>query len=160
MFRSSLFPLVLCLALIGFAQTKDEIRSLEPGQSVEREISGGESHLYQIKLSAGQFMRVVAVQKGIDIVLELADPAGKEIWKADFSRNYGGQESLSFEAAVTGEYRLTLRPSSKTARKGIVNLLLEVRATATVEDKKRINAERLLMEGLVSTSTIESSTRY
>ena len=118
MFRSSLFPLVLCLGLIGFAQTKDEIRSLEPGQTVEREIAGGESHFYPIKLSAGQFMRVVAVQRGIDIVLELADPAGKEIWKADFSRNFGGQESLSFEAAVPGEYRLTLRPSSKTAPKG------------------------------------------
>ena len=151
MFRSSLFPLVLCLGLIGFAQTKDDIRSLEPGQTVVREIAGAESHVYPIKLSAGQFMRVVAVQRGIDIVLELADPGGKEVWKADFSRNFGGQESLSFEAVVPGEYRLMLRPSSKTAPKGIFDLRLELKTSATADDKKRINAERLLMEGLEST---------
>ena len=40
-------------------------------------------------------MRVVAVQKGINIVVALAAPDGKDIWEADFSGNFGGQESLS-----------------------------------------------------------------
>jgi hypothetical protein len=97
---------------------------LKPGNPVDREIAGGESQSYPIKLSAGQFMRVVAVQKGINIVIVLADLDGKEIWEANFSGNLGGQETLSYEAAADGEYQILLRPFSNTAPKGIYELQL------------------------------------
>jgi hypothetical protein len=51
--RFCLLPLVLCLSLIGFAQTKDKVRPLETGQPVERQMAGGESHTYQLSLQAG-----------------------------------------------------------------------------------------------------------
>lgn len=107
--RISLLTLILNFSLMGVAQTNQEL-PLGPGQSVEREIAGGASQTYPIKLSAGQFMHVVAVQKGINVVVAIADPDGKEIWESSFSGNFGGQESLSYEAAAAGEYRSILRP--------------------------------------------------
>jgi hypothetical protein len=43
-----------------------EPKTLVPGQPLERDIAGGQLHAYQLKLAAGQFMRVVVEQKGID----------------------------------------------------------------------------------------------
>ena len=122
--------------------------TLEPGKPIQREIAAGESHAYPIKLSSGEFMRVAAVQKGTNIVIELADTSGKKIWQADFSSNFGGQESLSYAATAPGEYQIILRPSSNTARRGTYELLLDVKSSTGAGDQKRISAERLLMEAV------------
>lgn len=145
-----LLLLFLCVGLIATAQTKDETRLLEPSQSVEREIAGGESHSYPVKLSAGQFMRVTAAQKGANVVIAIAGPDSKELWEANFTNNFGGQESLSFESTSTGEYSIILRPSSATAKKGSYEVRLELKTAATAEDKKRIEAERMVMDGIKS----------
>src|SRR5262245_43446649 len=114
--RHSFLPFVLCL-FFAWQGGQDPLQ-LEPGKPTEREIACGQSHVYPIKLSAGQFMRVVAAQKGIDVVIAIADPDGKEIWEANLSNNFGGWDSLSYEAAAAGEYQVLLRPFSNTAQKG------------------------------------------
>jgi tetratricopeptide (TPR) repeat protein len=148
--RYCLLILILCINLSALAQTKDELRPLEPGQPIERKLAGGQAHLYQISLRAGQFMRVVAVQKGINILLTLANPEGKDVWEANFSGNFGGQESLSYEAPVAGVYQVRVRPFVDTAKVGSYELRLESKPAALAADKKRIDAERLLMEGIKS----------
>jgi hypothetical protein len=92
--RYCLLTLILCFTLNAQAQTKDEPRPLEPGQPVERELAGGQSQAHQLTLKTGQFMRVVAVQKGINIVVALAARRQRHLG-SDFSGNFGGQESLS-----------------------------------------------------------------
>ncbi|MCU1268362.1 MAG: hypothetical protein JWM21_4680 [Acidobacteria bacterium] len=139
-----------CLYLSVSAQIAPQPTTLVPGQSVERELAGGQSHSYQITLKAGQFMHVMALEKGINIVITFADPDGKDIWEANFSANSGGQESLSYEAPVAGAYRVTVRPFVDTATIGNYELRLEVKASASAEDKKRIDVERVFMEGLRS----------
>jgi hypothetical protein len=105
-------------------QVASEPFKLVPGQPVERELAGGQSHNYQVTLAAGQFMRVVAMQKGINIVIALAGPEGNEVCDANFSANFGGQESLSFEAPAAGAYRITIKPFSDSAVKGLYELRL------------------------------------
>jgi hypothetical protein len=100
---TSLLLILGLLAACAQAQIQPKPQTLVPGQTLEQEIAGGESHPYPIKLSAGQFMRLVTVQNGTNIVIALADPDGKEIWEANFSGNFGGQESLSYEATTPGE---------------------------------------------------------
>ncbi len=139
-----------CLYLSVSAQVPPQPMTLAPDQPVERELTGGQSHLYQVTLKAGQFMRVVAREKGINIVITLADPDGKDLWEANFSSNFGGQESLSYEAPVAGAYRVTVRPFVDTATIGIYELRLEMKTSGSAEDKKRIDVERVLMEGLRS----------
>lgn len=143
--RYCLLPLVLCLSLTAFAQTKDETRPLVPGQPFEREIAGGESHAYQITVRAGQFVRVVIEQKGINVALALIGPDGKQLVEVD-QTGASGMESLSHEAMVSGDYRMTIRAPGAATLSGVYVARLEARAAATELDKKRINAEQLLLE--------------
>ncbi len=49
-----LFSLQPAARVHGFInQAQSEVKELKPGQSVEREIAGGESHTYQITLESG-----------------------------------------------------------------------------------------------------------
>src|SRR5215472_2890913 len=56
----SFLLLIACLQSVAKAQG---LHVLDPGKPVEREIAGGESHTYEIKLTAGQFMQVIVEEK-------------------------------------------------------------------------------------------------
>ncbi|MBA3766487.1 MAG: tetratricopeptide repeat protein [Acidobacteria bacterium] len=133
----------LCLSVS--AQVAHERQTLVPGQPVEREIAGGESHTYRIALQAGQFMRVVFEQKAVDVALALAAPNGKQVAEINLT-GVGGLESLSAEAVASGDYRLTVRAVEAAALAGSYQVRLEVKAAATAQDKQRMSAERLLNE--------------
>src|SRR5882672_2777223 len=139
--RYFLLPLILCLSLTAFGQTRNELRPLVPGQPVEREIPGGETHSYQINLAAGQFMRVVVEQRGIDVKLTLAGPDGKPLIETDLTGIFGLQESLSYESAAAGTYQLVVRANGAAVESGPYEARLDVKASASLQDRKRITAE-------------------
>jgi len=47
------------------------VRWLDDGKPIERELSGGESHTYQLNVATGQYARVIVEQKGIDVVVSV-----------------------------------------------------------------------------------------
>jgi hypothetical protein len=64
-----LFGLLLSVGLMhGTTQRGSDVRWLEEGKPIERELSGGESHSYRLNVTTGQYARVVVEQKGIDVV--------------------------------------------------------------------------------------------
>jgi len=126
-----------------------DVRVLEPGKAIEQEMAGGQKHTYQITLQAGQFLRAVVEQKGIDVALALVTPSGKEVAAVNFTRA-GGLESLSYEAAVGGGYQFAVRAVSAAPITGAYQVRLEVGAAATAQNKQRIAAEQLLAEALNS----------
>jgi CHAT domain-containing protein/uncharacterized protein HemY len=134
--------------LMRLPQGEPEIRPLISGQSVEREIAGGESHAYQISLTAGQFVRVVVEQKGVDVALVLAVPDGKKGGEVNVTLA-GGLESLSAEAAASGEHRLTISAIGSAPLTGSYQVQVEVKA-ASAQDKQRLVAEGLLAEAVKS----------
>jgi CHAT domain-containing protein/tetratricopeptide (TPR) repeat protein len=144
--RFFLLLLILGLSCVfAQAQVTPEPRTIAPGQSVESRISGGQSHTYQITLQAGQFMRVVLEQKAIDVALVLAAPDGKQVVETNLAP-VGGLESLSAEAAASGNYWLTVRAASSVTLAGSYQVRLEVKAAATAQDRQRIAAERWMLE--------------
>jgi CHAT domain-containing protein/uncharacterized protein HemY len=146
--RGRVFAFLICLNLTVFAQTKEDIRSLEPGQLLEREIVGAQTHAYRIHLSPGQFIRILVDQTGINLGLGLVTPnddAAKPSVQVNLT-GVGDQESLSFEAMTSGEHRLLIRTTGGSILNGSYQLKMERRDTATPLDKKRIAAERLLNE--------------
>jgi CHAT domain-containing protein/Flp pilus assembly protein TadD len=146
MSKAFIIPLLVCtLGLSASAQVAPEPTTLVPGQPVERQIAGGESHTYQITLQAGQFMRVVLEQKAIGVTLVLAAPDGKQVLEVNLTPA-GALESLSAEATASGDYRLTVRGGGSAAIAGSYQVRLEVKAAATVQDRQRIAAERLMLE--------------
>src|SRR5215475_2528960 len=80
------------------ADDEKAARLLEPGKAIKRELSGAGSHAYKIMLSAGQFLKVVVEQQGIDVLAQLSGPGGEQI--AEFDREGGsqGQELASLVA--------------------------------------------------------------
>ena len=51
------------------AQGDNDVRPLEQGNVIEREMTGGEMHAYRLTLAAGQYVYVTVNQKGIDVVV-------------------------------------------------------------------------------------------
>jgi CHAT domain-containing protein len=133
--RCRLLPLLLSLlfsvSLTAFAQTTAGTRPLDPGNAIEREISGGESHTYQLKLSVGQFIRVVVEQKGIDVSLTIVGPDGKQIIESDLTDIPVSLEPLSFEVKSSGTYQLLIRGQSTLAALNPPNLTaMELKVTS------------------------------
>jgi CHAT domain-containing protein/tetratricopeptide (TPR) repeat protein len=140
-----LYPYVLALNLFLIALAGQDVSTLEPGKAVEREIRGGESHPFQIQLTAGQFVRFRLEQRAIDSVLILTALDGKQLVEMNLT-GIGEQESLSLEGPGTGSYRLTVRGDKAAALRGSYRLEATVQGTATEHDRKRLAAEALLVE--------------
>ena len=113
------------------------------GQPVVRDMRGGEQHGYQLSLNAGQYVRVVLEQKGIDVVLTLLGADGKPLVEVDNNLSgTRGMEVVSLVADVSGSYVLNVRSLEKGASAGRYEIRIEDLRTATEADRKRVTAER------------------
>src|SRR5688572_5459465 len=54
-----------------------DVRLLELGKPIEREMAVGQSHSYKFTLSANQYAHVLVEQKGINVEVTLFSPDGK-----------------------------------------------------------------------------------
>jgi CHAT domain-containing protein/tetratricopeptide (TPR) repeat protein len=79
---------------------------LELGKPIERELAGGQSHSYQITLSEGQLVSMVVEQRGIDVMVKLFGPDGKQITEFDSEIRKQGQEPVSLAAEASGNYQI------------------------------------------------------
>src|SRR5262245_29746595 len=55
----------------------EDLTTLEFGKLIERELAGGQKHIYQIVLSQGQFMKVEISDSGVDVSLLFQLPNGE-----------------------------------------------------------------------------------
>jgi hypothetical protein len=93
-----------------------EVRKLEVGKPVERQMQGGESHTYEIMLSAGQFLDLVVDQRGIDVVVQVVAPDGKQLLEVDSPNGTQGPEPVKLIAEAAGTYRFQVLTQSCSRR--------------------------------------------
>ncbi|MEW6735668.1 MAG: tetratricopeptide repeat protein [Acidobacteriota bacterium] len=129
------------------AYSSTESVVLEQGKPIERELTGGEAHSYELKLVVGQFLHVVMEQKGIDIVTILVGPDDKELAKVDSPNGTQGSELILFITEATGNYRIELRSLEKAAFSGRYEIKIIELRTAIPKDKDHIAAHRVFVEG-------------
>lgn len=128
------------------AQNNQDVRTLEPDKPIERELAGGQSHAYQVMLAAGQFLRVVVEQRGINVVVKLSGPDGKQIIEVDSPNGDQGPEPVSVVAETAGSYRLEARSLENDAKPGRYEIkVVEIRV-ATARDRSRLAAQKLITE--------------
>ncbi|HET6978772.1 MAG TPA: CHAT domain-containing tetratricopeptide repeat protein [Pyrinomonadaceae bacterium] len=140
---------VLCFIVSGAtsARTQEQPSALTVGSPVVREMRGGEQHTYQVTLSAGEHARVVIEQKGIDVVLAVAD--GKTLLEVDNNLSgTRGLEVISLVAEVTTVYVLKVQSLEKGATAGRYEIRIEDLRTATDTDRTRVAAERAYFAGV------------
>src|SRR5258708_2076787 len=68
---------------------------LKSGDTLDRELAGGQSHSYRIEVAANQFLHIVVQQQGIDVVLSISDQHGVELSKVDRPNGSRGRETIS-----------------------------------------------------------------
>ncbi|HKR60909.1 MAG TPA: tetratricopeptide repeat protein, partial [Pyrinomonadaceae bacterium] len=106
-----------------------EATPLETGKPIERELAGDEVHAYSIQMTAGHFAKVMVVQRGVDVVVSVSAPDGKEFLRQ-------GAEPVTFVAETSGSYRLEVSMFEKLATPGRYELKIDDLRTAGPEDKK------------------------
>jgi CHAT domain-containing protein len=120
---------------------------LEVGQPVLRDLPGGGSHSYLVGLTSGQYVRVAADQRGIDVILRLFAPDGTLIREVDSPNGSQGPEKASEVARMTGDYRITVASEDAKAKPAAYEIRIEGLRPATEEDRILVQAEGTFHEG-------------
>ncbi|MBO0797746.1 MAG: tetratricopeptide repeat protein, partial [Blastocatellia bacterium] len=126
------------------AQNERDIRSLESGQVMKRELASGQKHLYRVKLDAGQYLKVVIEQAGIDVGVEVRSPDSSTIFKINNEIRLQGREEIKLVAESAGEYRLAVLPAQKNAPPGSYQIGIVEMRPATENDRALYEAHKML----------------
>jgi CHAT domain-containing protein/tetratricopeptide (TPR) repeat protein len=130
----------------GDKKMKESVQ-LELGHPIVRDLAVGESHSYLVRLESGQYVRLGAEQKGIDVVLYLLTPKGDPIARADSPSGLRGTERVSEVAKIAGDYRVEVKSEEASAKPGQYELRIEELRPATDQDRTRVEAERIYGQG-------------
>ncbi len=77
-----------------------------PRSHLQRELRNGAVDSYFIRLQAGDFLHAVVEQRGVDVVVRLFEPIGRELLAVDSPNGREGPEPLLALARTEGLYRL------------------------------------------------------
>ena len=144
-----LLSTLLTFTVLGQGKTDADVRPLNTGQPVERELKGGEVHSYTLALKAGQFLDVIVEQKGIDVVVAFFDPNNKQLLEVDSPNGTQGPEPLTMIIETSGTHRLEVRSLEKEASAGRYEVKIKELRAASEKDKDRIAARKAFDEGEV-----------
>lgn len=117
----SRFPMALALVFLLsllLAAADQPASPLTPDRPVSKALSPGRVDAYTITLSKGQYIKVVALQQGIDVVLTAFGPDGQQIAEIDSPNGADGPEPLSFEAPADGSFRFEVKSLDPAAPPG------------------------------------------
>jgi CHAT domain-containing protein/tetratricopeptide (TPR) repeat protein len=116
-------------------RAQDEgITLLGPDKPIERELLEGQMHSYRLSLAAGDFLRVVAEQRGVNVGVAIFAPDGRQIAEVDNSNDPKGSEEVLLVADVAGEYQLKIRALEKEKAAGRYEVRVKEQRAATAQD--------------------------
>ncbi|HLG14935.1 MAG TPA: CHAT domain-containing protein [Blastocatellia bacterium] len=138
------------------AQDEKDIRPLEPGTVVEREIAGQQIHSYRITLAAGLYLGLVVHKHGANAVVRVIGPDGKEIAEMDASNNTSGPVPVSLVAEASGIYMVEIGYPVEAAPAGRYELRIGVLREATDQDRRLFAAQNKYNEAVVAKRNKES----
>lgn len=137
-----LFPFLICSV---YAQT-----TLQLGTPIERTLGPGQVHEFTVSLEENRFVQLVVEQRGIDVVVKVSSPSGKNFGEFDTPNGNDGPEHVSFVAAAAGAYRITISPlNSDDPTTGRYEIkVVEVREATEQELKASKNLEEVKAKGI------------
>ncbi|MFL6209531.1 MAG: CHAT domain-containing protein [Pyrinomonadaceae bacterium] len=121
-------------------EAEGNVTTLLPGQTIAGELKGGAQRQFQLTADAKQYLSVRVVQQGIDLVVTLSDPMGRQLLAVSRQSDTLVPEPIAAVTAGAGVYRLTVRARAKDAPAGRYELQLEELRAATTQDPDRIVA--------------------
>ncbi len=127
------------------ASDEKGFRLLEPGRPIQRELAGGQ-HIYQIRLRTDQYLGVIVEQEGIDVVVAVTGPDGRQMAEFDSESLPWGQERVSCVADKEGDYQLSIELRQRGALAGRYAIRIEELRAATENDRALQRAYALCEE--------------
>jgi len=132
-------------------------QALQLGTPVERRIAAHETHNYVVTLTENQFAQLVVEQRGIDVVIHVTSPEGKNLGDFDSPNGDSGSENVSFVGITPGSYRISVAPLDQgepvTGKYEIK--LVEVREATEQEITRGKNLEIVKAKGLALLNEVE-----
>jgi CHAT domain-containing protein/Tfp pilus assembly protein PilF len=129
-------------------RNEKDVRALEAGRPIKSELAGGQEHVYRINLGTDQFLKVIIEQQGIDVVVQVSGPDGKQILEFDSESRSQGQEDVSLAPEVGGAFLLTVRPKLNGTPAGSYEIRIEELRVATDTDRALHEAREQFEEAL------------
>jgi len=152
--RGLLASLLLLLAAAAPAQERvdsshvaQQVRALKPGEPIEKELAGGETHVFQITAITGQYLHFVVTQLGIDVVVKLLGPDGKLLTEVDGPTGATGDEPVVVITALAGMYRAEVHALEPDAAPGRYQITLKELRPAAPPDHDHLAADQKFAEG-------------
>jgi CHAT domain-containing protein/Tfp pilus assembly protein PilF len=125
------------------SQNAPEVTTLELGKAVERQLSGGQKHNYQIELAEGEYASVELDSRGVSATISLFDATGEVITLYNADPNSPGKETIELVAEATGRYRLDVEGNSSSAPAQTYAIRLTAISPAPEKELWRHQARRL-----------------
>jgi CHAT domain-containing protein len=125
------------------AQDTLDVTTLELGKPVERELSGGQRHVYRIPVSEGQYLKVEVRPKGTDVGVWMQSPEGE---KTQPYVPFGNDQEvlvMGWVAETSGDLRLEVYTRAKATGRYEIRLA-ELRA-ATENDRALHQARKFFL---------------
>jgi hypothetical protein len=127
-----LLPFLVCSS---FTATKAQVSTtLQQGVPIERTLGGSQVHDFTVNARANSFVQLVVEQKGIDVVVRISSPEGKDLAQCDTPNGADGVEQVSFLATESGKYRVAISPLNKDDASGRYQIKLIEAREATEEE--------------------------
>jgi CHAT domain-containing protein len=111
------------------------ITRLEVAKPIERELKGGEIHIFAFSMDAGRFASIVVDQRGIDVAVLLFAPDGKKLAEVDSPNGTKGPEPVSFIARAPGVYQISIASLEPKAPTGRYEVALKETRTPNIDDR-------------------------
>jgi tetratricopeptide (TPR) repeat protein len=125
-------------------------RDLAVGQRLDAELASGQLHVFRLALTAGDFVRLVVDQRGVDVTVALRRPDGSTLWSQDDTNDEYQRETVVAVADVTGVCTVEVKPSFAGRPPGHYVISLEALHPAVERDRAALEAERTFARGRAS----------
>jgi len=128
------FALLLALAAldVGCAKPPPKYQApestastLHVGSRIERTLGPGDEHAYTIQLESGAGVFAQVEQQGIDVVVEVYDPKGRQMARLDSPTGAQGSELVQFTALQSGPHKIVARSLDRDAEPALYVLKVD-----------------------------------
>jgi tetratricopeptide (TPR) repeat protein len=114
---------------------------------LERQIAGGQQHIYSIDLAYDQFLFLDMQQLGTDVVVQLIDTEGKLRIETNAPDLSFGAEPFYWIAEKTGTYKIVVKVPEVSAKTGKYTIKIAELRAANSTDFNYLEAQKALAEG-------------
>ena len=128
------------------SQTAESPAKLELGNSVQRDLKGGQKHSYLINLKRGEYILIAVAQLGIDVVLRWLGPDGKQIEEFDSDARANGEEKTVLVGETDAIYTLIVEARQQNALPAAYSVRFIESRPATEQERAIQEARRLFTE--------------